>query len=560
VSPDHSTDVVRLPFPDGNGPIPRLVERRQVEGQLRESQRALGTLMDNLPGMAYRCLNDADWTMEFVSRGALDLTGYTSAELVGNARISYAQLILAEDRDAVTQQVQASLETRSTFRIVYRIAPAVGAEKWVWEQGCGVFSAEGELLGLEGFITDITEAKRSEESGRRLLLEQSARVAAESAEHRAEFLSEASRILGTSFDCRTTLAMLARLTVPVLADGCAVDLLEKDSGLERLGAAHVDPAKEAVLRESPYASIHAIPRGHALAAALLERRSTLDRCSLTVPLVVSDRVIGALTLSLSESGRPYTPADLTLAEELARRAALAVENARLFGDAQQATRARDHVLAIVAHDLRNPLGVVLMAAEMIRDMPSPDADREHLGMIQRSAERMDRLIEDLLEVARIESGHLSVELRPEIVEPLIAEAMAMLTPLALGRSIRLESECEPGLPPVLFDSARILQVISNLIGNALKFTPLEGRICIRCERVGPDVRFGIIDTGSGIAPEQLQHIFGRFWQANSADRRGIGMGLSIAEGIVEAHGGRIWVESTQGVGSTFYFTLPLATA
>ena len=136
----------------------------------------------------------------------------------------------------------------------------------------------------------------------------------------------------------------------------------------------------------------------------------------------------------------------------------------------------------------------------------------------------------------------------------------MLRPLAAGRSILLESECDPGLPLVLFDSARILQVISNLVGNAVKFTPLQGRVCIRCERAGGEVRFGITDTGPGIPSDQLPHIFRRFWQANSKDKRGIGLGLSIAEGIVEAHGGRIWVESEQGVGSTFYFTLPLAPA
>jgi signal transduction histidine kinase len=134
----------------------------------------------------------------------------------------------------------------------------------------------------------------------------------------------------------------------------------------------------------------------------------------------------------------------------------------------------------------------------------------------------------------------------------------MLRPLAAGRSIHLESGVDAGLPRALFDSARILQVISNLVGNAVKFTPMQGRVSIRCERATDEVRFAITDTGPGIPPEQLPHIFGRFWQANARDRRGVGLGLPIAKGIVEAHGGRIWVESKPGAGSTFYFTLPVA--
>jgi PAS domain S-box-containing protein len=547
-------------------------DRHPVEVELRESQRGLATLMDHLPGMAYRCRNDPDWTMEFVSRGALDLTGYSSAELIANTKVSYGQLIRVDDREAVFERVQAALQAKTNFRIVYRIAPASGPEKWVWEQGCGVFSAGGELQALEGFITDITEAKSAEETGRRLLLEQTARLAAESAEQRASFLSEASRILAASFDYHTTLATLARLAVPVLADYCVVDVLENDAGLMRLGAAHVDPGKEALLikraltgallQEGPlsdalYRRLSTLAPEHAdedpsaiLADAELQSMGGLrPRCSITVPLVVSERVVGAVTLVISESDRRYGPDDLALAEEL--------ENARLFHDAQQATHARDHVLAIVAHDLRNPLGVVLTASEMLLDMPS-EHDHEHIGMIKASAHRMDRLIEDLLEVTRIESGHLSMKLRAEAVGPLMEEALEMLRPLAVGRAILLESELEAGLPLVRFDSARIMQVISNLVGNALKFTPLAGRVRICCERAGADVRFSVIDTGPGIPPEQLPHIFGRFWQANAADRRGIGLGLSIAEGIVDAHGGRIWVESTQGVGSTFYFTLPVA--
>jgi len=372
----------------------------------------------------------------------------------------------------------------------------------------------------------------------------------------------------------------------VLADYCAVDVIEDDAGFVRLGIAHVDPAKEGLLLELSHFSVDAIPAGHPLLDALFERRSSLvpeitdrlkwvagageahrrigeqlrPRSLITVPLVVSERVVGALTLVMSESDRCYTLDDLALAEELARRAALAVEHARLFHEAQRATNARDHVLAVVAHDLRNPLGTVLMGSELLLETAVDDARRKHLTIIRRSADRMNGLIQDLLEVTRIESGRLTVEPRPEEVGPLIDEAVAMLRPLAAGRSILLESAYDRGLPLVHFDSARVLQVISNLIGNAVKFTPAHGRICIRCEQAASEVQFSIADSGAGIPAEQLPHIFGSFWQASSTDRRGIGLGLSIAEGIVGAHGGRIWVESEEGAGSTFFFTLPVAAA
>jgi signal transduction histidine kinase len=169
------------------------------------------------------------------------------------------------------------------------------------------------------------------------------------------------------------------------------------------------------------------------------------------------------------------------------------------------------------------------------------------------------MIQDLLDVKRMESGRLTTDLRPEDPAVLINDTIDMLRPLAAGSTIRLEPDIEENLPLVLADSARVQQVLSNLVGNAVKFTPRDGRITVCAERLESEVRFAVIDTGPGIPTEQLPHIFGRFWQAKTSDSRGIGLGLAIAKGIVEAHNGRIWVESHVGLGSTFYFTLPAAT-
>jgi signal transduction histidine kinase len=286
----------------------------------------------------------------------------------------------------------------------------------------------------------------------------------------------------------------------------------------------------------------------------------LGPCSLVaVPLRVADRTIGAMSLMMAESGRHYGDEDLAMAEELARRASLAVENARLFHAAEQATRARDEMLGVVAHDLRNPLGTITMAAQMLLEVSAPErtTERKQLEIMRRAADRMKRLISDLLDVKRIESGRLAVEPRPEDVATVVGDSIEMLRPLASSSSLQLEAAVPDGLPRVLVDPPRVQQVLSNLVGNAIKFTPPGGRITVRAELAEDGVCLAVVDTGPGIPTEELPHIFGRFWQGKRTDRRGVGLGLAIAKSIVEAHQGRIWVESQVGSGTSFYFTLPV---
>ena len=231
---------------------------------------------------------------------------------------------------------------------------------------------------------------------------------------------------------------------------------------------------------------------------------------------------------------------------------------RLYAEAEQAIVAREETLSMVAHDLRNPLGTITMAASSLLTMPASDEQRaKQLAMIKRAADRMNRLVQDLLSISRIESGRLAVEASAANVATIVAEAVEMFRPLAVDKSCRLESDVATDLPDVNADVARVLQVFSNLVGNAIKFTPQGGRIVIGARRVGEKVLCSVMDAGPGIPAEQLPHIFDRFWQANRADRRGIGLGLAIAKGIVEAHGEEIWVVSEPGAGCTFLFALPI---
>ena len=440
-------------------------------------------------------------------------------------------------------------------------------------------------VGRVWSFRDVTSRRRAEEQEIELVQEQAARAEAENSQKRASLLAEASRVLSASFDYQTTLAALVRLAVPALADYCALDIVEAEDTFERIGEAHIDPEKSQLLREvarfpkSALTSRHPLMRVLATGAPVLEadvtpafirasfaeagQRRVVEalepRSLICVPLVTSGKPLGALTLVTSGSGRRYDIADLSLAADLARRAAIVVEHARLFHEAQQATRARDDVLAVVAHDLRNPLNTVTMAVSLMLETTPPERveERRQVEILRRAADRMNRMIQDLLDVKRMESGRLTTDLKPELPATIINDTIDMLRPLAAGSTIGLEANIEEDLPPVLADAARIQQVLSNLVGNAVKFTPRSGRIAVCAERIDGEVRFAVIDTGPGIPAEQLPHIFGRFWQAKS-DHRGIGLGLAIAKGIVEAHNGRIWVESHVGLGSTFYFTLPAA--
>ncbi len=406
------------------------------------------------------------------------------------------------------------------------------------------------------------------------------------AEGHQQLLIEATRLLGTTLDDETGPSKLVRFVVPRFADNCFVTLLDARGQLTEVAVAHADPVLEQrllgglhhphpfqprtpvgphkVLRTGEPELVPDVteiwldfayhdPEGRKLASEVA------PRSVLLVPLRSRGRTFGLITFVMAASGRRFGPADFTLGQELGRRLALALDNARLYQTAQHAIHARDDVLGIVAHDLRSPLNAITTSASVLLRRPAEDEQlRRHLGLIQRSSQQMERLIQDLLDVTRLEAGNLVLEQRSEDVAALVKEASEMFDDAAREKQLRLECHVEEDVPAVYVDRFRVLQALSNLLGNALKFTPAGGSVTLRAARDGPDVRFSVSDTGPGIPEEQRAHVFDRFWQARETARAGAGLGLSIARGVVEAHGGRIWVDSRPGVGSTFSFTLPVA--
>jgi signal transduction histidine kinase len=287
---------------------------------------------------------------------------------------------------------------------------------------------------------------------------------------------------------------------------------------------------------------------------------------LSAPLVArSGRKLGVIELWGKKEGQ-FTDSDHAILTQLAQMCSVALQNARLYKSAQDATRARDDLVAIVSHDLRNPVHTIHMAASFLLETAPPSdrrvTSRRQLEVIQRAATRANRLIQDLLDVARIQAGGLVVDPNPVNASSLVQEAIDSASPLAGAAGLQVNRSVEEPAPDVLCDRDRILQVFANLIGNAIKFTPRGGEIFVGAQPEAAvsalEARFWIKDTGPGIPVENIPHVFDRYWQARSTAKLGTGLGLSIAKGIVEAHGGRIWVESEIGKGACFAFTLPVA--
>ena len=393
------------------------------------------------------------------------------------------------------------------------------------------------------------------------------------------FLTRAGRLLSASLDMETTLDRLVRITVPRVACFAMIDLLRDGGRLERVAWRHVNESREPLLERPgtflpemeglvPLAGV--VRTGEPLLVEDVERdwdgsadtlkriRSLAGRSLMIVPLRANDATLGVLTFGSTRTDRFYRRTDFTLARELARSASSAIDNARLYRQAEQAIAARDEVLAIVSHDLRNPASRVRMAAEMMTELYElPEHAQQTAHMIVRAADEMNRLIGDLLDVTRIEAGRLSIECSPVSVARLLdaLDESHVATAKQKGLAWSVERPAQPITLAV--DEGRILQALGNLVGNAIKFTPEGGEVRVMTKRTGEEIRIDVHDTGPGMDEMQLAHAFDRFWQSRPGDRRGAGLGLAIARGIIEAHGGTIDMDSELGAGTTASVKLPV---
>jgi PAS domain S-box-containing protein len=423
------------------------------------------------------------------------------------------------------------------------------------------------------------------------------RAEAEDAERRASYLGEASRVLASTLDYQKTLAQVAQLSVPNLADWCAVDMVGEEGSLVRLAVAHSDPAKVSwahelqqkypvdmdapqgvpnVLRTGESELYSEIPEEMLVAAAIDDEHLRIMReigftSAMVVPLNVHGRTLGAITFVSTESGRRYGPTDLAFAEDLARRAASSIDNARLYDQAQaarrsaeEASRLKDEFLATISHELRTPLTAMLGWAHLLRaGSLDEQSAKGAIETIERNARSQSQLIDDLLDVSRIITGKLRLDVRKIDPASFIESAIEALRPAAEAKGVRIQKVMDTGVNSIAGDPARLQQVVWNLLSNAIKFTPRDGRVQVRLERVNSHIEIVVSDTGSGISSNFLPHVFDRFRQADQSTTReygGLGLGLAIVRHLVELHGGTVRADS-HGVnqGSTFTVMLPLLT-
>jgi signal transduction histidine kinase len=391
-----------------------------------------------------------------------------------------------------------------------------------------------------------------------------------------------------SLDYNRTLKTVAHMMLPQMGDWCILHLIE-GTRVYHAEVACADPAKKPVaqqLRSKHRArpdlessvenairtrQVLLIPelsdeilRQHSLDEQHFDLLRQLDlKSAMIVPLTVAHETVGAL-LFLAAGHRRYNENDVNRAKKIGHRIALAIRNAQLYAVANDAIQSRDEVLRAVAHDLRNPLSTIQLSTELLTRSSSLPYARHHkmLQLITGASQRMNRLIDDLLAIGRLRAGQrLPLDLHPEDPSDIVEQVWEMMEPRALEKSIGLQwNKPWAALPLVIVDRSRILQVLTNLVDNAIKFTPPGGSIALSGELSNGEMRFAVKDTGRGIDPADVERLFDPFWQARDTAHLGAGLGLAIAKAVVEQHHGRIWVESTPGIGTTVIFTVPLASS
>jgi len=536
-----------------------LTERKKAEDAIRESEERFRLLIDSVQDYGVFMLTP-DGKVASWNTGAERMKRYRAEEVIGEP----LSLFFPPEQGGKGLPEQLIQRAAAEGRAEY--------EGWMLRKGgipfwgsiilSAVMDEEGHLRGLSNVARDQTERMRAERA--------------------MTFLAEVGRVLAGSLDYQTTLDRVAQLATRELAQACIIELLV-GSTLQRVAVAQahgpleglvpkavqhlpseaqLSPGVARVVQTGQSELIPEVSNATWIGEALgLEEPNRLRdlgvRSYMCVPLTARGKTVGAMVF-VAAPGRQYAADELLLAEELARRGALAIDNARLYEQAQAAIGTREEVLAIVSHDLRNPLGAIKAGAAQILAETRGDAQRARTAKtaerIARASERMLHMIRDLLDFSSIESGKLRIELAEHEVADLVTEVVEMLQPIAAEQGVRLEKDVEPSHLKVRCDRERVMQVFSNLIGNALKFTGQGGSVTVQSGGERDRVVFRVTDTGPGISEEDRAHIFDRYWQAKKG-RESLGLGLAISKAIIESHGGTIWVESTVGVGTTFFFTL-----
>jgi PAS domain S-box-containing protein len=527
---------------------------------------SLRALVDHAPAILWTTGPDGACT--FLSRRWPEVTGLPVESGLGSG---WLDAVHPDDREHAAAVFRDALQRRVPYGIDFRLRDPDGGYRWALASARPYADDDGAFAGFVGAVFDVTDRKRAESALRRT-------------EQTARFLANASVALADISESRAVLRKVASLAVPFFADWCAVDLVRDDGGLERLSVVHGDPARARLVHEIarrllPHETLAAARVLRSGAPELVEQVAPLEEwigdedlrrrllevglaSYLCVPVQVHRRTLATLTFVMGDADRRYGTGDLRVAEDLAYRTSIAMQNAELYHAALEADRRKDEFLATLSHELRTPLNAIVGWAHILRETaPSATTVRRAADTIFRSAQLQTQLISDILDVSRIIAGKMRLDVRPVQLPAVIEAALETVRPAAVARAVRLEAVLDPGAGPVSGDAERLQQVVWNLLSNAIKFVPEKtGRVHVRLEAVNSHVRLTVEDNGPGIAETFLPHVFERFRQADSSSSRhhhGLGLGLAIVKHLVELHGGTVRVENRSvGTGALFTVELP----
>lgn len=529
-------------------------EGKSVFHRLHESESRLQTIADNIPQLAW--MTDPTGGLVWTNKRWSEFTGLQLEEVIGSG---WQKAQHPDHRDRVVRRLEQAFAAGVVWEDTFPMRSKAGHYRWFLSRAVPIRDADGHVTSWFGTNTDVTEQR---------------------------FLAEATKLLASSLDYHDTLEKLARLVVPDIADWCVVDAIES-AGPRRLALAHADPNKTAAALawaekappnwREPGGIARVIRTGqpelveHMTDDFLAEIAQSPEQLEvlraegfvsfIAVPLIARERSLGALALATSDSKRQFQASDCELALELGRLAGVAIDNARLYGEARDAVQLRERILAIVSHDLRGPLSTIDLSASLELENQPPDPDtRKRLGIIVRSASRMQRMIGDLLDLARVQSGTLTLERTPSDAAELLRTSLESHELVANQKAITIVEDYNISGILVSCDRERIEQVFANLLGNAIKFCGPGDTISVRGKRDGRWVRYEFEDTGPGIPPDAFPHIFDPYWSARAHAKEGVGLGLYICKAIIDAHGGEMWAEARPAGGAKFIVRIPTLTA
>ena len=568
----------------------RVIERTQ---ELRQSQHFLDSVIENIPNMIF--VKDAV-TLRFVrfNKAGEDLLGEPRQNLLGKNDFDFFP---SEQAEAFTKKDRETLSGKKVVDIPEEPLTTKHGLRYLHTKKIPMLGSNGEPLYLMGISEDITEKKESEHQRLSLLREQVARVEAEKIAERLVFFSEASAVLNESLNLKTMLKSFARVITTKMADWCVVDLVSEEGvQIEHIAVSHRNPTKAAwaqdwrqkhpldwnAKRGSPrviktgqpelYKNItKEILRASVSDEESLQELLRLGMCSaMIVPLKASGKVIGALTFVTSESQRAYDEIDLSIAEDLAKRAFFAIENARLYDKSLEASRAKSAFLANVSHEIRTPLGAMLGFAELISEEGELSSNQKtSVSTILRNGRQLLQIVDEILDLSKIESERIQIENMRFSIFQVLDEVMSLLRPQAVAKGLQFEMTKSLDLAEsVVSDPTRFRQILINVIGNAIKFTD-RGQVQVQVKSVPSKVHLGrkvievaVTDSGIGINIDQQAELFQAFVQAdNSMTRRfgGTGLGLFLSRKLARLLGGDVVLNQSEiGKGSQFLVTIEVS--